>query len=208
MTQTLGMGFATGLMAALPLMTNPSAQAPSGWPVLKERHEQFAFVAPNGPGVDRPYVLHLLDSSGAEQYRLECHTGEHGEDELLKWSGLYQCALFPTKGDSISAVDLLAADTREEQSDDGWNRGRILAQQFHAPCVSYPEYSTLRHFKLRGFDLALSFTDVIWQGPKLEQFTLHVDVTPDTDAKSPLAVTAAGDRPSHACYPGPKTAEK
>jgi hypothetical protein len=196
-----------GLSTALKLMTTDVMQ-PAPWPVLKARHEQFVFTAPEGPGVDRPYVLHLEDAQGQAIYQLECHSGEHGEDNLLKWSGLYQCALFPTNGDSISAVNVLAADTKEEQRDDGWNRGRILAQQFHAPCVSYPEYSTLRHFKLRGFDLTLGFTDLVWQGPKLQKFTLHVDVVPDVDAKSDVAATAEGDRPSHACYPGPKTTVK
>ena len=200
-------GFAASLWGGLLLLKAPSAQ-PDQWPVLKERHEQFAFVAPDGPGVDRPFMLHLEDLAGAERYRLECHSGEHGEDALLKWSGLYQCALFPTHGDSISAVDVLAADTREEQADDGWNRGRILAQQFHAPCDSYPEYSNLRHFMLRGFDLSLGITDLVWEGPKLTKFTLHVDLVQDADAKSDVAETAAGDRPSRACYPGPKATEK
>lgn len=205
MDHPLSFALGAGLLAGLTLMTNPSGQAPTGWSVLKERHETFAFVAPNGPGVDRPYVLHLEDAAGNERYRLECHSGEHGEDNLLKWSGLYQCALFPTKGDSISAVDVLATDTREEQADDGWNRGRILAQQFHAPCISYPEYSNLRHFKLRGMDLTLAFTDIAWDGAKIAGFTLHVDVTPDADAKSDVAAAAEGDRPPRACYPGPKT---
>jgi hypothetical protein len=204
MSPHLGIGF-MALLTALPHLTNPAMQPnQSGWPVLKERHEQFAFAAPDTPGVDRPWVLHLEDVSGTEKYRLECHTGEHGEDDLLKWSGLYQCALFPTNGDSITAVDLLASDSKEEQSDDGWNRGRVLAQQFHAPCVSYPEYSTLRHFKLRGFDLSLAFTDLSWSGPRIGKFTLHVDVAPDVDAKSDVAAPAEGDRPPHACYPGPK----
>jgi len=212
MSQHLGIGL-IALWAALPHITDPAlqpSQQPTlpAWPVLKARHEQFAFAAPDAPGVDRPWVLRLADASGTEKYQLECHAGEHGEDELMKWSGLYQCALFPINGDSITAVNLLAAYTREEQGDDGWNRGRILAQQFHAPCVSYPEYSTLRHFKLRGFDLTLAFTDIAWSGPRIAKFTLHVDVVPDVDAKSDVAETASGDRPPRACYPGPKATEK
>ncbi|HEY3645061.1 MAG TPA: hypothetical protein VGM16_06945, partial [Gammaproteobacteria bacterium] len=211
MSQHLGISL-VALLAALPHITDPALQPSQqpvlpGWPVLKQRHEQFAFVAPETAGVDQPFVLHLQDVSGTEKYRLECHVGGQGQEDLLKWSGLYQCALFPTNGDSITAVDLLAADTRQEQADDGWNRGRILAQQFHAPCVSYPEYSTLRHFKLRGFDLTLAFTDVVWSGPRIGKFTLHVDVTPDAEANSDVALTAAGDRPPRACYPGPKAAE-
>jgi hypothetical protein len=202
----LGVGL-IALLAPLPHLSNPALQpSQQSMPVLKERHEQFAFVAPEAPGVDAPFVLHLEDLSGTERYRLECHANGLGEADLLNWSGLYQCALFPTHGDSITAVNLLAADTREEQADDGWNRGRVLAQQFHAPCVSYPEYSTLRHFKLRGFDLTLAFTDVAWSGPRIGKFTLHVDVTPDADAKSDVAAPAEGDRPPHACYPGPKAA--
>ena len=43
------------LLVALPHLSSPAVQPnQSGWPVLKERHEQFAFVAPNAPGVDQP----------------------------------------------------------------------------------------------------------------------------------------------------------
>jgi hypothetical protein len=213
MSQHFGIAW-IALLAALPHITDPARQpsqqpqtGPAPWPVLKALHEQFTFEAPEAPGVDQPFVLRLDDTAGTGHYQLECHTGEFGENNLLDWSGLYQCALFPINGDSITAVDLLAADTREEQRDDGWNRGRVLAQQFHAPCVSYPEYSTLRHFKLRGFDLTLAFTDVAWSGPRIGKFTLHVEVAPDPDAKSDVAATASGDRPPRACYPGPK-AEK
>lgn len=212
MNPHLGIGL-LALLAALPHITDPARQpsqqpqsGPAPWPVLKERHDQFGFKAPEVPGGDQPYVLRLDDTAGTGRYQLECHTGEYGENNLLRWSGLYQCALFPINGDSITAVDLLATESREEQADDGWNRGRILAQQFHAPCVSYPEYSTLRHFRLRGFDLTLAFTDIVWSGPRIGRFTLHVDVAPDLDAKTDVAAKAEGDRPPRACYPGPKAA--
>ena len=74
--------------------------------------------------------------------------------------------------------------------------------QLQGECLNYPEYSTLRHFRLRGLDLTLSYTDIVWQGSKLEKFTLHLDATPDAGARSPMAEPAAGDRPANACYPG------
>ena len=193
-----------GMLAGLTLITSPTAHAPGGWPVIRPVHAQYTFIAPPGPGVDTPFTLHFEDMAGPQIYKFECHAGGAGDESEMSWTGLFQCALFPTKGNTVTAVNLLASDTREEQSKDWWNRGRVLASQFQAPCLDYPEYSTLRHFKLRGMDLTLSFTDVAWgagKEPALQKFTLTVDAAPDLDAKSPMAEKADGSRPPKACYP-------
>jgi hypothetical protein len=88
------------------------------------------------------------------------------------------------------------------------NRGRLIAAQLQGDCLQYPEYSTLRHFRLRGMDVTLAYSDIAWtQGPKASQlrgFTLTLDTMPDKDAKMPMAEVAAGDAPPTRCYPGPK----
>jgi hypothetical protein len=172
-------------------------------------HIQYQFVRPQPSDTDLPsFIFYLRDTDGSSVYRFECHAGGYDDESEMTWSGDFQCALFPFQRDSVTAVNLLAVDDKEEQSTDWWNRGRLLANQLQVPCTDYPEYSTLRHFRLRGMDLSLSYTDIGWiQGPKgllLQKFTLTLDAAPDKDAKTPWAEKAEGSSPPHACYPGLK----
>ncbi|HSN17004.1 MAG TPA: hypothetical protein VLV87_02245 [Gammaproteobacteria bacterium] len=189
------------------LLKNPTATAPpSGWIQVKPLHAILHFVRPQ-PGADVPFTVFLQDGAGKQVYLFECHTGDYADTSELAWSGDYQCALFPFQNDTVSAVNLLAADNRKEQSNDWYNRGRLLARQLQGACLQYPEYSTLRHFRLRGMDLTVGYSDIGWQEGKLERFTLTLDVTPDPDAKSPMVESAAGERPPSSCYPGPNPAK-
>ena len=190
-----------GLWAGLTLLKNPTAVAPpQGWTPPQPLHAEYRFVHPK-PGEDRPFSVFLLDAAGHKLYKFECHAGSYDDTSEMSWSGDLQCALFPYKIDTVTPVNVLAVDSRDEQSVDWWNRGRLLAKQLQGDCLQYQEYSTLRHFKLRGMDLTLGYSDISWQGGKLEKFTLSLDVTPDADAKSPMAEPAEGDRPPKACYP-------
>jgi hypothetical protein len=110
-------------------------------------------------------------------------------------SGDFQCALFAVKGRYLRSGDLLAPAT------DRLNRGRMHAAQLRAPCLDYPEYSTLRHFKLRGMLVTLGFTDPRWRSGKLIGFTLTLSATPDESAASPTPEHVAGPEPPASCYP-------
>ena len=194
------------LWAGLLLLKNPAAMGPPPDETIQPVHAVFHFQRPEA-NADVPFTVFLQNGAGKQVYLFECHTGANPDTSELAWSGDYQCALFPFRDDSVSAVNLLAVDDKQEQSADWYNRGRLLAKQLQGDCLDYPEYSTLRHFKLRGMDLTIGYSDIVWQGTKLEKFTLHLDVTPDPDAKSPVAEPAAGERPPRSCYPGPKPAE-
>lgn len=190
------------LWAGLVLLKNPTAIAPpQGWTPVQPLHAEYQFVLPEKAEEDTPYSVYLLDGAGNKVYRFECHRGGYDDTSEMTWSGDFQCALFPFKIDTLTPINVLAVDDREEQSKDWWNRGRLLTRQLQGECLQYPEYSTLRHFKLRGMDLTLGYSDIVWQGAKLTKFTLHLDVTPDADAKSPYAEPAQGPKPSKACYP-------
>ena len=196
-----------GLWAGLSLLKNPGAVAPpQGWTPPQPLHAEYHFVRPK-PGEDTPFTVFLLDAAGNKLYKFECHAGGYDDTSEMSWSGDFQCALFPYRIDTVTPVNVLAVDDREEQSTDGWNRGRLLARQLQGECLQYPEYSTLRHFKLRGLHLTLAYSDVVWQGGKLDRFTMTLIVMPDADAKNPLAEPAVGDKPPRDCYPGPKAVE-
>ncbi|MGE5624901.1 MAG: hypothetical protein ACM3ZT_05060 [Bacillota bacterium] len=193
------------------MITNPATNVPdSGWPVIQPLHAEYAYVRPDKPGEDAPYLVYFLDPKGNKVYRFECHRGGYHDDGYgVDFTGDFQCMLFPFKGETVSAVNLLAADTHEEQKDDWHNRGRILAKQLQGECLNYPEYSNLRHFVLRGMDVTLAIKDPAWEqggkGRVLAKFTLVLDAVPDVNAKTAMAETAAGDRPPGDCYPGTKT---
>lgn len=190
-----------GLWAGLTLLKNPTAVAPpQGWTPVQPLHADYHYVRPK-PGEDTSFSVFLTDAAGHKLYKFECHAGGYDDTSEMTWSGDFQCALFPYRIDTVTPVNVLAVDSRDEQSVDWWNRGRLLAKQLQGGCLQYPEYSTQRHFKMRGMDLTLSYTDIAWAGDKLDKFTLSLDVTPDADAKDPLAQPAVGDRPPKACYP-------
>jgi hypothetical protein len=196
--------------SGLVLLTNPAVQPTQGdWPLIQPLHAEYQFVRPQTPDADLPsFTAYLKDAAGTNLYKFECHGGGYPDDSEMTWTGDFQCALFPYRIDTVTPVNVLAVDTHEEQSVDWRNRGRMTAVQLQGDCLQYPEYSTQRHFRLRGMDLTLSYTDVAWvQGsktPQLQKFTFTLDAAPDKDAKTPLAEVAEGPSPPRECYPGPK----
>lgn len=199
------------LWSGLVLITNPAAtHAPAhtaaGWPAIQPAHAEYAYVRPDKPGEDAPFLAYLLDPKGDKLYRFECHAGGYHDDGYdMDFKGDLQCVLFPYKIDTVSAVNVLAAETRAEQRNDWHNRGRILAAQLRGECLDFPEYSTLRHFKLRGMHVTLTIKDLAWQGEGkgkvLTKFTLVLDAAPDDDAKSPYAEPAPEPALPRVCYP-------
>jgi hypothetical protein len=179
----------------------------NNWPAVEPLHEKQTF-ADAASDADTPFLAFIKDVKGVPAYKLECHNGNYDENSGYNFSGTFQCALFAVSGDRRRTWNLLAVSNKDEQSTDWWNRGRMLSNQLRGECLAYPEYSTLRHFKLRGMLVTLQFTDIEWsttkdqQGnPLLEKFTFTFDVVPDQTAQSPAAEPAAGPTPPSSCYP-------
>ena len=183
-----------------------AAQA-NRWPTVRSFHGKYVFVDPEGK-TDMPLTVFLYDTRGVPVYKLECHNGNYGVASGIWYSGDFQCALFALKGASLASGDLLAANTKNELSSDWWNRGRMRAAQLRGTCLAYPEYSTDRHFKLRGMLLTLRFADVKWgpgkdkqNKPLLTRFTFLLRVVPDESAQSSRPELPSGPKPPSACYP-------
>lgn len=138
---------------------------------------------------------------------MDCHNTDYNGEAEINFSGDFQCALFAIKGATLISGDLLAADTKNERSTDWWNRGRMLSGQLRGKCLAYPEYSTDRHFRLRGMLLTMRFTRLEWgtlkdqQGHRMvARFTFVLDVVPDTSAHTARTEVPRGPKPS-SCYP-------
>lgn len=178
------------------------------WPAIQPVHATHTFINPGEHGEDAPFLALIRDARGAPVYKFECHNGNYDEQSEMNFSGDFQCALFAVKGSTLASGDLLAANTKDELSTDWWNRGRVLSRQLRGKCLAYPEYSTDRHFRLRGMLITMRFTDIAWgarrdqQGnPMLAKFTFTLSVVPDRAAKSSRAELPGGGKPPSSCYP-------
>lgn len=178
------------------------------WPVIKPLKESHTFINPGGNDADTPFLGYIKNTRGVPVYKVECHNGNYEDESEINFSGDFQCALFAVKGNSLASGDLLATNAKDEQSTDWWNRGRMRSTQLQGKCLTYPEYSTIRHFRVRGMLITFGFTDLGWSDSKdrqgnllLEKFTFTLDVIPDKTAQSPTAEQAAGPPPPSSCYP-------
>jgi hypothetical protein len=195
--------FALVLMPAMFLLAQVSK-----WPVIRSLEEKRIFSNPGKDNADTPFIALIRDSGGVPAYKLECHNGNYDDESEINFSGDFQCALFAVKGNTLASGNLLAANTKNELSTDWWNRGRMRSVQLRGECLKYPEYSTVRHFKLRGILLTLRFTETEWsnakdpQGnPLIGKFTFIANAVPDPTAKSPSAEEVEGAAPPTSCYP-------
>jgi hypothetical protein len=177
------------------------------WPAFQPLHEARTFVG-LASGSDAPVLLFIKNAAGVSIYRLVCHSGNYDGDTEYNFSGTFQCALFAVRGDKATSGNLLAANTKDEQSTDWWNRGRMKAAELRGECLAYPEYSTVRHFKLRGMLITFRFDNVEWSTTSNQQhdsviskFTFSLDVVPDNSAHSSVAELAQGPKPPASCYP-------
>jgi hypothetical protein len=150
----------------------------------------------------------IIGTSGVPIYKFECHNANYQDGREMNFSGDFQCALFAVDGAKVTSGNLLAANTRDEQSTDWWNRGRMRSAQLRGKCLAYPEYSTDRHFRLRAMLITLGFTSIEWSvrtdqpnNPRLAKFTFTLDVIPDKAAITANAVLPASPMPPSSCYP-------
>jgi|SRR5882762_11845644 len=180
----------------------------ANWPMIQPLHETRTFLSQAAANTDHSFLVLIKDTAGVPVYKLDCHSGNYSDDSEMNFSGDFQCALFALKGSNLASGNLLAANTPNEQSTDWWNRGRLRSAQLRGNCLMYPEYSTDRHFRLRGMRIMLRFTDIEWSArkdqqnnPVLERFKFTLDVVPDTDAHTLTAELPQGPEPPRACYP-------
>ena len=178
------------------------------WPIIEPLKEKRVFINPGQNNADTPFMDIIRDNGGMPAYKLECHNGNYDDETEMNFSGDFQCALFAIKGNTLVSGNLLATNTKDELSSAWWNRGRMRSVQLLGECLNYPEYSTVRHFRLRGMLITLHFEEIGWSivkdqqdNPLLERFTFTVNVVPDAKAKSSRAEVIAGAIPPASCYP-------
>ena len=195
--------FATALVLTVPLDARVTI-----WPKISPLHMTRTYSRLGGDAVDTPFEATIRAEDGTPLYSFECHNGNYSVDTPLVYSGDFQCALYALKGTKQATWTLLAAGTKDERSADWWNRGRMRGEQLRSPCTQQPEYSTDRHFKLRGMLVRMRFTNPVWaadqaanENPSLVGFKFELDVMPDSSAHGRTAALGPGAPPLKGCYP-------
>lgn len=180
----------------------------SRWPIVRELHAQQIYSVPTSDTVDTPFLAFVKNVDGVAVYKLECHNGNYKGKSEIDFAGDFQCSLIAIKGREPTSWNLFATASKNERSTDWWNRGRMLALQLRrsGPCMGYPEYGAVRHFKVRGMLITLQFSNLEWSTPEsgaspaLKQFTFVVSVVSNKSSLTETSDEVHGAKPPRACY--------
>jgi hypothetical protein len=157
--------------------------AESKWPLLQQ------FTARIGVDTSAPRIffqLPLLDVHGVTRYTVNCVGGDNkflsrlGDGREINYVGPFACRL--NEGKSNDEDSLLS----EDDSAYWYSRGQVHDfREIIGACGRYPEYGAERHFRLRGFELTLEFTDIIIDNMgKPAYFVLAIFVRTDATSLS------------------------
>lgn len=174
------------------------------WPAIQPVRASATFTNLAVDSVDTPVSMEIADAAGHPAYRVECHNGYYDDEHTIDYSGDFQCGLFAARGDTVA--NLLPTATRDEESSDWFNRGRMLASQLAGRCASYPEYGAIRHFRVRGMRLTFEFRKLAWAPstgaqPRLNGFTVDLSADPDPSAHTRQAAIVRVVKPPASCEP-------
>ncbi len=162
------------------------------WPVIEPVKKTFHFVDRHNTEAK----LKIVGTDGTPLYLLECYLNAYDyEDRDFDYSGDFECRLTSLYSKEVYSTLL----TEEQHPTRDWeSRGRFLIKELMGRCAQYPEYGRLRHFTLRGMNLALeikNFTIKLgskvenspWYVERIEELDLEVAVTSDPKAASAIA---------------------
>jgi hypothetical protein len=144
----------------------------AAWPKLKDFDDEF--LAYSG-GKPVEYIRPLKDLNGNTKYLLVCRGGSTEYTDTLSdklninYVSPLTCIL--NNGDNETEASLLA----EDGSPPWHTRGQYHLNDLVGACANYPEYGLLRHFRLRGFELTFSVSDLeLNKQGQAQQFKLKV----------------------------------
>jgi hypothetical protein len=154
------------------------------WPMMKE----IAVIFPVNLTAQKVEIdFPLSDNAGKVQYLFWCRGGSDqylatqtvGEDFLV---GPFSCGL--KTGDKNSGRNLLG----EDDSPLWHTRAQYRYDQLTGKCGDYPEFGRVRTFRLRGFRLTLTASDVKVKPPsEVTYFRLGVFLKTDESATGSIA---------------------
>ena len=195
MNRWIGAALAIGACLSRPAL----AQVSTDWPRMAEIEARFLIAT---DAKRNEFSVPLLDTTGRVRYTFACKGGQvEFTDELanrtgMQFPGLLTCVL--NEGTAIVEGSLLAEDAVAIWHTRGawWDDTTLLGK-----CGDYPEFGRVRHFRLRGFVLALEATDLVLKDGELRFFTFVVSLKRDATANGAVA-----ERPGY-LYPAGQCAD-
>jgi hypothetical protein len=176
---------------AAPLLPRAAAQ----WPDVKRLDESFRIT-----DRARPVVKAVVRSANGDPlYLFVCRTGDDETVAGVIYVGDLDCRLMDARRGEIE-TNLLVETSANVAA--WYSRGRMFARELYGDCARYPEYGLLRHFRLRGMHLTMTFTRVRFsrvaadQSPMLVSYTLRLRVEPDRTAERDIAESSGYLDPS------------
>lgn len=184
-----------GMVLCQPSASEAKTTSRVSWPDVVPVIQTYNFEDGQNAGVE----LSIKGKSGADLYRLECHTF-HYSSPSFTYSGDFHCRLISLikseTGSLESKIDQYTTlFTEDANQDTDWdNRGRFNVPELEGSCADYPEYGHIRHFLLRGMEITLSIEDMAFKTEslryanlpgtvtRLASFRFTVKVVPDPDA--------------------------
>jgi hypothetical protein len=138
------------------------------------------------------FEVPLIDVHGQTRYNFICIGGSQKYLDQLSdrygadYVGPLACRLVEGKLDPRKSGESLLS---EDESAYWYSRGQIHDfSELTGSCGRYPEYGALRHFRLRGFELTLSFGNLeVDKAGNPTYFTLTISLRRDTSITSPQA---------------------
>lgn len=187
MTAVVSRRIRTIFLAAVCVSATISHAGNLSWPVVQAVHASFVIKEPS-KAVVKTWVR---GQSGNNLYLFVCRTGDDESVPDVIYAGDLDCRLMEAEGGEREANLLL--ETHAPNVAAWCSRGRMFAHELHGDCANYPEYGRLRHFRLRGMLLTLSFEHVRFvprhgsEAPHLASYTLTLSVEPNARALRDIA---------------------
>ena len=135
-----------------------AGQPKSPWPVVQSLDESFTITVPSKAVVK----TFIRDLAGRATYLFICRTGDDESVPNVFYSGDLDCRLIPAERGEVEANLLLEAPRLAAW----YSRGRMFARELQGACARYPEYGSVRSFRLRGIRLTMTFDKVVSASPE------------------------------------------
>ena len=192
-------------VAGLILVTSTTPVSPAerpsdrtaAWPTIAPSKGTVQFARGGKAAID----VSILGANGVPLYILRCLTVEsEPADSRANYTGDFECRML----ESDAAADGLSMLHDSESVTEWDSRGRFNRQELEGACAVYPEYGRVRHFRLRGLELALELSEVAFRTTgdarpmsALRSFRFSWSVIPAADALSERAELPKVRNPYH-----------
>jgi len=156
------------------------------WPAVSRYEKEFRIQSPHTAVVK----TFFLGTDGRPLYLFICRTGDDETVLNVSYAGDLDCRLIEADQGEVETNLLVEAHDLAAW----YSRARMFGYELLGDCAAYPEYGRIRHFRLRGMRITMTFENVRFSkisnddgSPSLASYTLRLKVQPDATANRDIA---------------------